>query len=152
MVIIRKWMRNTLRQQNWIELSIICGFMVNVLTFTIKPQLIGNSIMIITRNDCHVTQSISCSLFRNLFHGRCFYLFQILNNIVYFDVIFFLDSCFCLYSDLNIFVHFCTIRSEIYSMLCRCFYIPLHEKQFKFSHMLVDNVQCCTAVSVCFQI
>ena len=47
----------------------------NVMTFTIKQQLIDNSIMIITRNDCHVSQLISCWLFNNLFHNRSFYLF-----------------------------------------------------------------------------
>lgn len=36
--------------------------MVNVQTFTIKPQLIENSIMIITNSDCYVTQSFSCLL------------------------------------------------------------------------------------------
>ena len=141
------------RQKIWIELSIICRFMVNIMAFAIKQQLIDNSIMIITRNDCHVSQLISCWLFNNLFHNRCFYLFQILNNIVHFDVIFFLDTCFCFSSDLSIFVNFCAIcYSEIYSMLRRCFYILWNEKHFKFSHILVDNVQYCTAVSVCFQI
>ena len=123
------------------------------MAFTIKQQLIDISIMIITRNDCHVSQLISCWLFNNLFHNRCFYLFYILNNIVRFDVIFFLDTYFCFSSDLNIFVNFCDIcYSEIYSMLRRCFDILWHEKHFKFSYILVGNDQYCTVVSVCFQI
>ena len=51
-----------------------------IYQFTIKQQLIDNSIMIITRNDSHVSQLISCWLFNNLFHNRCFDLFEILNN------------------------------------------------------------------------
>ena len=141
MVIIRKWMRNSSRQKIWIELSIIYRFMVNVMAFNIKQQLIDNSIMIITRNDCHVSQLISCWLFNNLFHNRCFYLFWILNNIVHFDVIFFSRHMFLFLFRFQHIVHFCAIcNSEIYSMVRRCFYILWHEKNFKFSHILVGNV------------
>ena len=146
-------MINTPRQKIWTEMSIICRFMVNVMTFTIKQQLIDNSIKIITRNDCHVIQLIGCWLFNNLFHNKCFYLFLILNNMVHYDFIFFVETCFCFSSDLNTVVHFCAIcYSEIYSMLRRFFYIFWHEKHFRFSHILVDNVQYCTAVLICFQI
>ena len=142
------------RQKIWIELSIICRFMVNIMAFAIKQQLKDNLIMIITRNDCHVSQLISCWLFNNLCHNRCFYLFQILNNKhCQFWCNFLSRHVFCFSSDLSNIVHFYAIcYSEIYSMLRRCFYILWHEKHFKFSHILVDNVQYCTAVSVCFQI
>ena len=76
----------------------------------------------------------------------------------------FLLICFCLSSDvylqmflfifsLIIIVHFLPFEfSEIYSMLCRCFYIFLHKKHFKFSLLL-----CYLAISeiyncFCFQI
>ena len=146
-------MINTPRQKIWTELSIICRFIVNVMTFTIKQQLINNSVMMITRNDCHVTQLISCWLFKNLFHNRSFYLILILNNMVHYNFIVSVDTCFCFSSDLNIIVYFCAIcYSEIYFILRRCFYILRHEKHFKFSHILVENVQYCTAVLVSFQI
>ena len=109
MVIISKWMINTPRQKIWTELSIIRRFIVNVMTFTIKQQLINNSVMMITRNDCHVTQLISCWLFKNLFHNRSFYLFLILNNMVHYNFIVSVDTCFCFSSDLNIIVYFCAI-------------------------------------------
>ena len=146
-------MINTPRQKIWTELSIICRFMVNVMTFTITQQLIDNSVMIITRNDCHVTQLISCWLYKNLFHNRCLYLFLILNNMVHYNFILSVDTCFCFSSDLNIIVYFYVIYySEIYFILRRCFYILWHEKHLKFSHILVENVQYCTAVLVSFQI
>ena len=51
-------------------------------------------VMITTKNDCYVTQSISCWLFSNLFHTRCFWLFYNLGNIVYFAGIFLFSSMF----------------------------------------------------------
>ena len=140
-------MINTPRQKIWTELSIICRFMVNVMTFTIKQQLIDNSVMIITRNDCHVTQLISCWLFKNLFRNRCFYLFLILNNLVHYNFILSVDTFLFLFR----FEHYCIFLCHLL-LLRRCFYILWHEKHFKFSHILVENVQYCTAVLVSFQI
>lgn len=138
-------MRNIPRLWNWIELSISWGFMVNVQTFTIKPQLIENSIMIITNSDCYVTQSFSCLLL-----AICIKVFLF--------ILYFKQHClFC--------CHFLIFRVEHYfpfpSYLIIQKYTPCYADVFTcfctknipnfLIIMLVGNVPYCTAFLYVFK-